>query len=191
MNSHRLLHVCWCKFSLDSREAMSLKLIPSQKKFLGGTLGGGVGRYQGLHGLISDNLLTMQMVTAAGKLINVSATENSDLFWGMRGAGFNFGVVIHATYRVFPLTNGGEVQVADFIFNKEQNETFFKTLASLSGTLPPELALLTYVDFNITYGGVSTHFLPQTITSSTTDSPIKSRPLPFSISLTLAQKTSS
>ncbi|KAL9005330.1 MAG: hypothetical protein Q9188_001894 [Gyalolechia gomerana] len=123
--------------------------------FLGGTLGGGVGRYQGLHGLIIDNLLTLQMVTAAGKLITVSATENAELFWGMRGAGFNYGVVINATYTVSPLTNGGEVQVVDFIFSKEQNEPFFKTLASLSGTLPPEMALLTYVDYNATYNGTT------------------------------------
>ncbi|KAL9039404.1 MAG: hypothetical protein Q9180_002547 [Flavoplaca navasiana] len=121
--------------------------------FLGGTLGGGVGRYQGIHGLIIDNLLSLQMITAAGKLITVSATENTELFWGMRGAGFNYGVVVNATYKVHPLTNGGEVQVVDLIFTREQNETFFKTLASLQGTLPPELALLTYVDWNATYNG--------------------------------------
>ncbi|KAL9594846.1 MAG: hypothetical protein Q9179_005215 [Wetmoreana sp. 5 TL-2023] len=122
--------------------------------FVGGTLGGGVGRYQGLHGLVIDNLLSLQLVTAAGKLITVSASENSDLFWGMRGAGFNFGVVINATYKVSPLTNDGQVQAVDFVFSKEQNETLFKTLASLSGTLPPEMALLTYVDYNATYGGI-------------------------------------
>lgn len=128
-------------------------------QFLGGTLGGGVGRYQGIHGLIIDNLLSLRMVTAGGKLITVSAAENADLFWGMRGAGFNYGVVVDATYKVHPLTNGGEVQVVDLIFTREQNETFFKTLASLSGTLPPELALLTYVDYNATYNGVSSLFL--------------------------------
>ncbi|KAI4236998.1 MAG: hypothetical protein LQ349_002185 [Xanthoria aureola] len=121
--------------------------------FLGGTLGGGVGRYQGIHGLIIDSLLSLNMVTAAGKLITVSATENAELFWGMRGAGFNYGVVVNATYKVHPLTNGGEVQAVDFIFTREQNETFFKRLASFQGTLPPELALLTYVGWNATYGG--------------------------------------
>ncbi|KAL8940821.1 MAG: hypothetical protein Q9216_002610 [Gyalolechia sp. 2 TL-2023] len=121
-----------------------------------GTLGGGVGRYQGLHGLIVDNLLSLEMVTAAGNLITVSATENTELFWGMRGAGFNYGVVINATYTVSPLTNGGEVQVVDFIFSKEQNETFFNTLATMSAdTLPPEMALLTYVDYNATYNGTT------------------------------------
>ena len=123
-------------------------------QFVGGTLGGGVGRYQGIHGLIVDNLISMQVVTAAGKLTTVSAEENSDLFWGMRGAGMNFGVVTEAKYKASPLTNGGQVQVVDFIFTKDQAESYFKTFAALSGTLPPELALLSYVDYNATYGGV-------------------------------------
>ncbi|KAL8833381.1 MAG: hypothetical protein Q9176_008009, partial [Flavoplaca citrina] len=62
-----------------------------------GTLAGGVGRYQAIHGLIIDNLLSLQMITAAGKLITVSATENTEIFWGMRGAGFNYGVEVNAT----------------------------------------------------------------------------------------------
>ena len=121
--------------------------------FVGGTLGGGVGRYQGIHGLISDSLLSVQLVTAAGQLITVSANENSDLFWGIRGAGMNYGVILEATYEVYDLTNGGDVQVVDFIFTKDQNESYFQTLASLQGTLPPEMALLSYVDFNSSHGG--------------------------------------
>ena len=136
-------------------------------KFLGGTLGGGVGRYQGIHGLIIDNLLSLQMVTAAGNLITVSATENAELFWGMRGAGFNYGVVVNATYKLHPLTNGGEVQVVDLIFTREQNETFFKTLASFQGTLPPELALLTYGAWNATYNGVSSTCSASVIAAAT------------------------
>ena len=151
------MHVRWCRCSKILR-SMTTQTNAVNMKFLGGTLGGGVGRYQGIHGLIIDNLLSLQMITAAGKLITISATENTELFWGMRGAGFNYGVVVNATYKVHPLTNGGEVQVVDLIFTREQNETFFKTLASLQGTLPPELALLTYVDWNATYNGVSPIF---------------------------------
>ena len=121
--------------------------------FVGGTLGGGVGRYQGIHGLIVDSLISMEIITAAGKQITVSEAENSDLFWGMRGAGMNFGVVLSATYQIYDLTNNGNVQVVDFIFTKDQNESYFQTLASLSGTLPPEMALLSYVDYNDTHGG--------------------------------------
>lgn len=123
---------------------------------VGGTLGGGVGRYQGIHGLIIDSLISVELITAAGKQITVSETENSDLFWGIRGAGMNFGVVINATYQIYDETNQGKVQVVDFIFTKEQNESYFKTLASLSGKLPPELALLSYAEYNVTHGGTVT-----------------------------------
>ena len=122
--------------------------------FIGGTLGAGVGRYQGIHGLIIDNLLSIDMITAAGNRITVSATENADLFWGFRGAGMNFGVVLSATYKVADLTNGGQVQDADFVFKAAQNGSYFNALASLQGKIPKELSLLTFVDYNATNGGI-------------------------------------
>ncbi|KAJ9254992.1 CAZyme family AA7 [Paecilomyces variotii] len=116
---------------------------------LGATLGGGVGRYQGLHGLIIDALKSVNLVTASGDLITVSETENSDLFWGIRGAGFNYGIITEATYEVYDLTNGGVVVNADFLFPASSNETFFKALTSF-GTLPPALSLYTLVVRNTT-----------------------------------------
>ncbi|KAJ5783898.1 CAZyme family AA7 [Penicillium psychrosexuale] len=111
---------------------------------VGATLGGGVGRYQGLHGLILDALKSVQLVTAAGDLITVSATQNEDLFWGIRGAGFNYGIVTSATYNVHDLTNEGNVLNADFMFPASLNETYFNILASY-GTLPAGLSLYTLV----------------------------------------------
>ena len=111
---------------------------------VGATLGGGVGRYQGLHGLILDSLKSVQLVTAAGDLITVSATQNKDLFWGIRGAGFNYGIVTSATYNVHDLTNEGNVLNADFMFPASLNETYFNILASY-GTLPAGLSLYTLV----------------------------------------------
>src|SRR6266849_4966023 len=57
------------------------------------TLGGGMGRLQRKHGFTLDNLLSVEVVTADGRLIRVGEDENADLFWGIRGAGANFGVV--------------------------------------------------------------------------------------------------
>lgn len=58
------------------------------------TLGGGIGWLQGKHGLACDNVVSFDMVTAAGELVTASAEENPDLYWGLRGGGGNFGVVV-------------------------------------------------------------------------------------------------
>jgi FAD/FMN-containing dehydrogenase len=66
------------------------------------TLGGGMGRLMRKHGLTIDNLLSVDLVTADGRRLRASADENADLFWGMRGAGPNFGVVTSLEYQLHP-----------------------------------------------------------------------------------------
>ena len=67
------------------------------------TLGGGMGRLQRKFGLTVDNLLAVDLVTADGERIRASADEKADLFWGMRGAGANFGVVTSFELQLHPL----------------------------------------------------------------------------------------
>src|SRR5215469_12829347 len=67
------------------------------------TLGGGLGWLAGKYGLSSDNLLSVDLVTAEGNLLIASATENADLFWGVRGGGGNFGVVTSFEYQLYPV----------------------------------------------------------------------------------------
>ena len=68
------------------------------------TLGGGYGPLMGSYGLVADNLLAAQVVTAEGQCVWANATEHADLFWGLRGGGGNFGVVVSLSYRLHPLT---------------------------------------------------------------------------------------
>jgi hypothetical protein len=64
------------------------------------TLGGGYGWLGGKHGLACDNVLSMDIVTADGRLLTASVTENQDLFWCLRSAGANFGVVTAIEYQL-------------------------------------------------------------------------------------------
>ncbi len=66
------------------------------------TVGGGLGWMVRKHGPALDNLLSADVVTADGELLTASSSENSDLFWGIRGAGGNFGVVTSFEFQVHP-----------------------------------------------------------------------------------------
>ncbi|MEA2674352.1 MAG: hypothetical protein QOI92_1544 [Chloroflexota bacterium] len=66
------------------------------------TLGGGVGRLQRQFGLTIDSLRAVELVTADGRIVRASGTEEPDLFWAMRGAGFNFGIVTAFEFDLHP-----------------------------------------------------------------------------------------
>ncbi|MGE5179649.1 MAG: FAD-binding oxidoreductase [Bacteroidota bacterium] len=77
--------------------------INSTTGIAGFTLGGGFGWISRKHGLTVDNLISVDMVTADGKLLHASNQENTDLFWAVRGGGGNFGVATSFEYRLHPV----------------------------------------------------------------------------------------
>ena len=86
------------------------------------TLGGGVGRLQRHFGLTIDNLHAVELVIADGRLVRASATEEPELFWGIRGAGWNYGIAtafefglhpfgpdLHRGVRIYPASTARDV----------------------------------------------------------------------------------
>jgi FAD/FMN-containing dehydrogenase len=79
------------------------------------TLGGGIGWLMRKHGATVDNLLSARLVTADGRVVTASADAEPELFWGLRGAGANFGAVTSFEYRaheVGPIVLSGPVSYA-------------------------------------------------------------------------------
>ena len=90
------------EFDRETQEfglATTLGVVPTTG-ISGLTLGGGFGNLMAKHGLALDNLISVDIVTADGRLLTASAQENEDLFWGVRGSNGNLGVVTSLAYRL-------------------------------------------------------------------------------------------
>jgi FAD/FMN-containing dehydrogenase len=77
--------------------------VVSTTGIAGLTLGGGLGWLMAKHGLAADNLHAVELVTAAGELLDVEAGSHPELFWALRGGGGNFGIATSFTYRLHPV----------------------------------------------------------------------------------------
>lgn len=104
------------------------------------TLGGGVGWLTHAYGLSIDNLLAVEVVTAAGKTVQASETENPDLFWGVRGGGGNFGVVSSFTFRAHPL--GPDVYAGTFVSHRDGWRDALRGIDAWSRDLPDPMTVI-------------------------------------------------
>lgn len=71
-------------------------------------LGGGHGLLQGRYGLLSDQIISLEMILANGTAIQVSSSSNPDLFWAVQGAGHSFGIVTSINYRIYDIPDSEE-----------------------------------------------------------------------------------
>jgi FAD/FMN-containing dehydrogenase len=103
------------------------------------TLGGGSGWLERKHGLACDNLVAVELVTAAGEQVRASEDEHPDLFWALRGGGGNFGVATAFEFRLHPLES--EVFAGLALYPAERGRELLALYRDVMLAAPEELSL--------------------------------------------------
>jgi hypothetical protein len=101
------------------------------------TLGGGIGWIMRKYGLTVDQLLSVDIVTADGEFLTASADQNAELFWGIRGGGGNFGIVVDFEFRLNHL--GPQVLAGPVFWPSEQAEGVLRFYREWIADCPDEL----------------------------------------------------
>ncbi|HEV3420793.1 MAG TPA: FAD-binding oxidoreductase [Candidatus Acidoferrum sp.] len=104
------------------------------------TLGGGWGHLHANYGLALDNLISVDVVTAAGELLTASASENPELFWGLRGSSGNLGIVTSLEYRLHQV---GHVFGGAVFYPVTKTREVFHFFREFAGSIPDELVIQT------------------------------------------------
>ena len=108
------------------------------------TLGGGVGRLQRHYGLTIDNLAAVELVTADGSLVRTSTTEEPELFWGLRGAGWNFGIATAFELRLHPF--GPDLHRGVLTFPATQVQDVWAVFRDYVPVAPEEVSVIFGID---------------------------------------------
>jgi FAD/FMN-containing dehydrogenase len=101
------------------------------------TLGGGFGYLTRRFGWSCDNVLSIDLVSADGRVVRASESEHADLFWGLRGGGGNFGVATSIEYRLHPV--GPEVMAGAIAWHGKDARQVLQMYDALCEHAPPEL----------------------------------------------------
>jgi FAD/FMN-containing dehydrogenase len=111
--------------------------INSTTGIAGLTLGGGFGWLTRQYGMTIDNLVSVEMITADGHRVRASETENSDLFWALRGGGGNFGVVTEFEFELHPV--GPQILAGLIVFPFDQAKQVLTKYREFIKSAPEEL----------------------------------------------------
>jgi FAD/FMN-containing dehydrogenase len=106
----------------------------------GFTLGGGIGWLMRKHGLACDNLAAADVVTADGRLVHASETENADLLWGLRGGGGNFGIVTQFELDLHPV--GPMVYAGPIFYPADADRDLLRAFRDWASDAPDEITAL-------------------------------------------------
>jgi hypothetical protein len=104
------------------------------------TLGGGFGYLTRRWGWTADNITGIDIITVEGRFVHANNDQNSDLFWGLRGGGGNFGVVAGIDYKLYPV--GPEIVGGVVAWPANEASEVLELYRTLAETTPPELTLV-------------------------------------------------
>jgi hypothetical protein len=106
---------------------------------VGYSLGGGLSFLSRKHGLATNSIVAVELVTADGQLVRADAANHADLFWAVRGGGGNFGVVTALEFRLFPIA---EVYAGALFFPVERASEVLQAWREWTHGLPAEMSSL-------------------------------------------------
>ncbi|MGY0614399.1 FAD-binding oxidoreductase [Vibrio sp. FJH11] len=130
--------------------------INSTTGIAGLTLGGGFGWLSRKYGMTIDNLVSAHVVTADGRQLLASETENEDLFWALRGGGGNFGIVTQFEFQLHPV--GPDVLSGLIVFPFSQAQSVISQFAKFTQTAPEDLSV-----WMVTRKAPPLPFLPESV----------------------------
>ncbi len=119
----------------------------------GFTLGGGIGWTMRKFGLACDNLAAADVVTADGRLVRASETENADLLWGLRGGGGNFGIVTQFEFDLHPL--GPVIYAGPIFYPAEDAFDLLRVFRDWAADAPDEITAVVNLTTRATAAGDS------------------------------------
>ena len=108
------------------------------------TLGGGVGRLQRNFGLSIDNLVALEIATSDGRLVRATETDEPELFWGLRGAGWNFGIATAFEFRLQPF--GPDLHRGVLAFPATQIQDVWTAFRDFAPSAPDAVSVIFGID---------------------------------------------
>jgi len=109
---------------------------------IGPLMGGGHSWLQNQHGYSLDNIESARVVLANGTLVETSNTKNPDLFWALRGAGHNFGIVTSFQMKLYDVPSTNQWTIYSFLYKQDKLEALYNLVNKVDGSKDRPLKLM-------------------------------------------------